>query len=168
MSKRLSMAVDGFEQCQYVTVTVVTWNTWHKVPVSWSRCALREERPASWCVFLARWEHFLSVACVFQGIDVKSMGRIFVGLVKCGAWGCFDEFNRLEEAVLSAVSMQIQAIQDSLKHQKQTCELLGKEVNKQEQMQDKQIRFSQHRCQKLIETCSVPTHPFYNRLRQIL
>ncbi|XP_071781183.2 cytoplasmic dynein 2 heavy chain 1 [Centroberyx gerrardi] len=63
-----------------------------------------------------------------EGIDVKSMGRIFVGLVKCGAWGCFDEFNRLEEAVLSAVSMQIQAIQDSLKHHKHICELLGKEV----------------------------------------
>ncbi|XP_017286523.1 cytoplasmic dynein 2 heavy chain 1 isoform X3 [Kryptolebias marmoratus] len=63
-----------------------------------------------------------------EGIDVKSMGRIFVGLVKCGAWGCFDEFNRLEEAVLSAVSMQIQAIQNSLKHHKNTCELLGKEV----------------------------------------
>ncbi|KAF7666054.1 hypothetical protein LDENG_00118150 [Lucifuga dentata] len=63
-----------------------------------------------------------------EGIDVKSMGRIFVGLVKCGAWGCFDEFNRLEEAVLSAVSMQIQAIQDSLKHHKLTCELLGKEL----------------------------------------
>lgn len=59
---------------------------------------------------------------------MKSMGRIFVGLVKCGAWGCFDEFNRLEEAVLSAVSMQIQAIQDSLKLHKKTCDLLGKEV----------------------------------------
>ena len=46
-----------------------------------------------------------------EGIDVQSMGRIFIGLVKCGAWGCFDEFNRLEEAVLSAVSTQIQIIQ---------------------------------------------------------
>ncbi|XP_053312461.1 cytoplasmic dynein 2 heavy chain 1 isoform X2 [Spea bombifrons] len=64
-----------------------------------------------------------------EGIDVKSMGRIFVGLGKCGAWGCFDEFNRLEEAVLSAVSMQIQTIQDALKNHKSSCELLGKEVD---------------------------------------
>lgn len=70
------------------------------------------------------------VSYLHQGIDVKSMGRIFVGLVKCGAWGCFDEFNRLEEAVLSAVSMQIQAIQNSLKNHRTSCQLLNKEVNR--------------------------------------
>ncbi|XP_069747277.1 cytoplasmic dynein 2 heavy chain 1 isoform X4 [Narcine bancroftii] len=64
-----------------------------------------------------------------EGIDVKSMGRIFMGLIRCGAWGCFDEFNRLEEAVLSAVSMQIQAIQDALKNHKRFCELLGKQID---------------------------------------
>ena len=32
-----------------------------------------------------------------EAFDLKSMGRIFTGLVKCGAWGCFDEFNRLKE-----------------------------------------------------------------------
>ncbi|KAJ3146349.1 Cytoplasmic dynein 2 heavy chain 1 [Geranomyces michiganensis] len=64
-----------------------------------------------------------------EGIDYKSMGRIFVGLVKCGAWGCFDEFNRLEEAVLSAVSQQIQIIQAALKAKAKQVELLGKTVD---------------------------------------
>lgn len=50
-----------------------------------------------------------------EEFDFKSMGRIFVGLVKCGAWGCFDEFNRLDEEVLSAVSQQIQIIQGALR-----------------------------------------------------
>ena len=59
---------------------------------------------------------------------MKSMGRIFVGLVKCGAWGCFDEFNRLEEAVLSAVSMDIQVIQAALRSRASTIELLGRQV----------------------------------------
>lgn len=64
-----------------------------------------------------------------EGLDVKSIGRIFIGLVKCGAWGCFDEFNRLEESVLSAVSMQIQIIQAALKSKTSTVELLGRVVN---------------------------------------
>jgi hypothetical protein len=57
------------------------------------------------------------------------MARIFVGLVKCGAWGCFDEFNRLEEATLSAVSMQIQPIQTALKFGHGTVKLMDEEVS---------------------------------------
>lgn len=56
------------------------------------------------------------------------MGRIFIGLVKCGAWGCFDEFNRLDGATLSAVSMQIQPIQSALKYGEKTVRLLDETV----------------------------------------
>ncbi|KPI88248.1 putative dynein heavy chain [Leptomonas seymouri] len=64
-----------------------------------------------------------------EGIDFKSMGRIFTGLVKCGAWGCFDEFNRLKIDQLSAVSQMIQVIQEALKSGEKTCGLLGREIN---------------------------------------
>ncbi|KAJ1640034.1 dynein heavy chain and region D6 of dynein motor-domain-containing protein [Pavlovales sp. CCMP2436] len=60
-----------------------------------------------------------------EGIDSQSMGRIFVGLVKCGAWGCFDEFNRLLPDQLSEISQQIQLIQFALKARQPQVELLG-------------------------------------------
>nr|BBC28429.1 cytoplasmic dynein 1b heavy chain [Yamagishiella unicocca] len=63
-----------------------------------------------------------------EEFDFKSMGRIFVGLVKCGAWGCFDEFNRLDEEVLSAVSQQIQTIQLALKENSKTMMFMDKTV----------------------------------------
>ncbi|KAF1768244.1 hypothetical protein GCK72_000056 [Caenorhabditis remanei] len=63
-----------------------------------------------------------------EGIDVTSMGRIFTGIVECGAWGCFDEFNRLDSTVLSAVSMQIQTIQGAIKSRAGSCTFGGKTV----------------------------------------
>jgi dynein heavy chain 2 len=64
-----------------------------------------------------------------EGIDFQSMGRIFTGLVKCGAWGCFDEFNRLKEDQLSAVSQQIQVIQAAIKEKTPNVELLGANID---------------------------------------
>lgn len=63
-----------------------------------------------------------------EGIDFQSMGRIFIGIVKCGAWGCFDEFNRLKIDQLSAISQMIQIIQEALKDHQPVCQLLNREV----------------------------------------
>lgn len=58
------------------------------------------------------------------------MGRILLGICRVGAWGCFDEFNRLEERILSAVSQQIQSIQSGLKlsmaQESSEIELIGR------------------------------------------
>ena len=63
-----------------------------------------------------------------EKFDDKAMGNIFIGICQVGAWGCFDEFNRLEERMLSSVSQQILTIQMGLREQAATIELQGKTV----------------------------------------
>ncbi|EER38945.1 dynein heavy chain [Histoplasma capsulatum H143] len=75
---------------------------------------------------------FTLVFCCDDTFDFQAMGRIFLGICQVGAWGCFDEFNRLEERILSAVSQQIQNIQIGLKNssdeEKAQIELVGRQL----------------------------------------
>jgi len=54
-----------------------------------------------------------------------------MGIVKCGAWGCFDEFNRLKEDQLSAISQQIQLIQAAIKDRQTNVTLFGSQHRRQ-------------------------------------
>lgn len=75
---------------------------------------------------------FTLVFCCDDTFDFQAMGRIFLGICQVGAWGCFDEFNRLEERILSAVSQQIQNIQLGLKQgvedEKSQIDLVGRQL----------------------------------------
>ncbi|CAO3629084.1 unnamed protein product [Cunninghamella echinulata] len=75
---------------------------------------------------------FVLVFCCDETFDFQAMGRIFIGLCQVGAWGCFDEFNRLEERILSAVSQQVQTIQLGLKetmtNPNHEVELVGRNI----------------------------------------
>ncbi|XP_039605580.1 dynein heavy chain 2, axonemal [Polypterus senegalus] len=64
-----------------------------------------------------------------EGLDFKSMGRMYSGLAQTGAWGCFDEFNRINIEVLSVVAQQILSILSALSANLQRFVFEGREIN---------------------------------------
>ncbi|XP_020923545.1 dynein heavy chain 9, axonemal isoform X4 [Sus scrofa] len=64
-----------------------------------------------------------------EQMDYKSCGNIYKGLAQTGAWGCFDEFNRISVEVLSVVAVQVKSIQDAIRDKKQQFNFLGEEIS---------------------------------------
>ena len=70
---------------------------------------------------------FTEVSCSFRFM-IQSIGNIYKGLAQTGAWGCFDEFNRIAVEVLSVVAVQVKTIQDAIKMKKQRFLFEGTEI----------------------------------------
>ncbi|KAL8567586.1 hypothetical protein ACOMHN_054399 [Nucella lapillus] len=64
-----------------------------------------------------------------EQMDYKSVGNIYKGLAQSGAWGCFDEFNRIAVEVLSVIAVQVKTIQDAIKEKKKRFNFMGEEIS---------------------------------------
>jgi dynein heavy chain len=56
---------------------------------------------------------------------MQSCGNIYKGLAQTGAWGCFDEFNRISIEVLSVVAVQVKTVLDAIKSKKTKFNFFG-------------------------------------------
>ncbi|ALC45571.1 CG41497 [Drosophila busckii] len=63
-----------------------------------------------------------------EQMDYKSCGNIYKGLAQTGAWGCFDEFNRICVEVLSVVAVQVKTIQEAIKMHKTQFIFMGERI----------------------------------------
>ncbi|XP_078230912.1 dynein axonemal heavy chain 17 isoform X3 [Callithrix jacchus] len=63
-----------------------------------------------------------------EQMDYKSCGNIYKGLAQTGAWGCFDEFNRISVEVLSVIAVQVKCVQDAIRAKKKTFDFLGETI----------------------------------------
>uniref|UniRef100_A0A674HTA8 Dynein axonemal heavy chain 17 n=1 Tax=Taeniopygia guttata TaxID=59729 RepID=A0A674HTA8_TAEGU len=64
-----------------------------------------------------------------EQMDYKSCGNIYKGLAQTGAWGCFDEFNRILVEVLSVIAVQVKCIQDAIRAKKKRFNFLGETIS---------------------------------------
>lgn len=72
---------------------------------------------------------FVIVINCSESLDFSSLGRLFSGFAQSGAWGCLDEFNRIEVEVLSVVAQQISKIQIAIKENKKQFMFEGSTIS---------------------------------------
>ena len=63
-----------------------------------------------------------------EQMNVQSLGTIFKGLAQTGAWGCFDEFNRIPIEVLSVVSTQVSCILNGVREKRSEFDFMGEVI----------------------------------------
>ncbi|CAH1408276.1 unnamed protein product [Nezara viridula] len=73
--------------------------------------------------------YYVIVINCSEGLDYKSMGRNFSGFAQTGAWGCFDEFNRINIEVLSVVAQQILSVLSALSQKLKNFIFEGSVIN---------------------------------------
>ncbi|XP_076299453.1 dynein axonemal heavy chain 10-like [Lasioglossum baleicum] len=64
-----------------------------------------------------------------EGMDYVAIGKTLSGLAQCGAWGCFDEFNRIDISVLSVISTQLQTIRSALQTKTSRFRFEGQDIS---------------------------------------
>lgn len=64
-----------------------------------------------------------------DSIVYETMARFLSGLAQCGAWACFDEFNRIEIEVLSVIAQQILVIQTAVRQKKEEFDFEGRFIS---------------------------------------
>ncbi|RLU17527.1 hypothetical protein DMN91_009762 [Ooceraea biroi] len=64
-----------------------------------------------------------------EQMDYKSCGNIYKGLAQTGAWGCFDEFNRISVEVLSVVAVQVKCVLEGVRNRKKRFLFFGEELD---------------------------------------
>ena len=62
-------------------------------------------------------------------VPSQSCGNIYKGLAQTGAWGCFDEFNRISVEVLSVIAVQVKSIQDAIRDKKERFIFQGEDIS---------------------------------------